>query len=475
MFLSPLARFLRFSIPSKTSKISALHFSTSCSADIFCTHLQNKADNLEKSLNSVNVKLDSNCVRDVLNRYSKTNSLLGLRFFVWAGFQSNYRHTSYMYGEACRLFKIKQHPEVVLDLIEAYRVEKCVVNVKTFKVVLNLLKEARVATEALLVLKKMPEFDLRPDTNAYNVVIRLFSDKGDMDMAQKLMEEMGLIDLYPDMITYVSMIKGFCNVGRLEEACGLFKVMRMHGCAPNAVAYSTLLDGVCKSGSFERSLDLLEKMEKEGGDCNPNVVTYTSVIQALCEKGRTRDAIGVFDRMEAYGCAPNRVTMSYLIKGLCMDGHIDEAYKLIDRAVVQGGVSYGDCYSSLVVCLIRTKKVKEAENIFGRVLSSGLKLDSLACSLMIKELCSEKKVFDGYCLYVQLEKMGFLYSVDSDIYSVLLAGLCEQNHLVEAAKLAQSMLGKRVPLKATYVDKIVAHLRKYGDEQLVAELVGIRR
>ncbi|KAK6262855.1 hypothetical protein QUC31_008671 [Theobroma cacao] len=470
-----LSRFISISISSKPNKIFTFLFSTASSADKFFTHLQKKQSNIEKTLALVNSKLDSNCVWEVLERCSFDKSQMGLRFFIWAGLQSNYRHSSYMYSKACEFLKIKQNPFLVLDVIEAYKVEKCLVNVKMFKVVLNLCREARITDEALLVLRKMPEFNLRPDTTTYNVVIRLICEKGDMDMADKLMKEMGLIDLYPDMITYLAMIKGFCNAGRLEDACGLFQVMRKHGCFPNAVAYSALLEGICRYGSVEKALELLGEMEKEGDGCSPNVITYTSVIQSFCEKGQTTKALRVLDRMGTCGCAPNRVTVSTLIKRLCAEGHVEEAYKLIDKVVPGGGVSDGDCYSSLVVSLIRIKRLDEAEKLFRKMLATGAKPDSIACSIMIREICQEGRVLDGFYLYEEIERMRYLSSIDADIYSILLVGLCRQSHSVEAAKLARSMLEKRIRLKAPYVDKIIEHLKNCGDKQLVTELGRIGR
>lgn len=395
---------------------------------------------------------------------------MGIRFFIWAALQSSYRHSSFMYNKACELSRIKQNPSIVIDVVEAYREEGCVVSVKMMKVILNLCEKAKLANEAMWVLRKMPEFDLRPDTIIYNSVIRLFCEKGDMIAADELMKEMGLIDLYPDIITYVSMIKGFCNAGRLEDACGLFKVMKRHGCAANSVAYSALLDGICRLGSMERALELLGEMEKEGGDCSPNVVTYTSVIQIFCGKGMMREALGILDRMEAFGCAPNRVTISTLIKGLCVEGNLDEAYHLIDKVVAGGSVSSGGCYSSLVVELVRTKRLKDAEKLFSKMLASGVKPDGLACSVMIRELCLGGQVLEGFCLYEDIEKIGFLSSIDSDIHSVLLLGLCEKNHSVEAAKLARFMLKKRIWLQGPYVDKIVEHLKKSGDNELITNL-----
>ncbi|KAJ9173347.1 hypothetical protein P3X46_016494 [Hevea brasiliensis] len=212
--------------------------------------------------------------------------------------------------------------------------ESVLLALKTFKAVLNLCKEGRLADEALLLLRKMLEFDLGTETN-----------------------EIGLIDFYLDMVKYVSMIKGFCDVGRLEEACSLFKVRRGHGCVPNVLAYSTLLDGICWFGNGR------------GWGCNPNVLTYTSLMQDLCKKCRTMDAFAVLDRMEALVCSPNRVTLcGTLLKALCMEGHLEEAYKLIDGVVVGGSVSYSDCYSSLVVCLITIKNIESFSFFFPLIL-----------------------------------------------------------------------------------------------------------
>ncbi|PON43142.1 Pentatricopeptide repeat [Parasponia andersonii] len=473
MALCSISRLLSYPIRFQNPKFSTVRSTAASSADIFFNHLQKKGGNIEKTLATVKAQLDSKCVSGVLYRCYPSHSQMGLRFFIWAGLQSDYRHTSYMYSKACNLYKITQNPKLLYDVIEAYRAERCSVTVKTFKVILNLYKEAKLADEALWVLRKMPEFGLRADTTMYNVVIRLFCIKGDMDVAESLMKAMSLIDLYPDMITYVEMVKGLCNVGRLEDAFGLFKVMKEHGCLPNTVLYSVLLDGICKFGNTEKAMDLLEEMEKEGGSCSPNVVTYTSVIQRFCEKGQTLEALEVLDRMEACGCSPNRVTVGCLIERFCVEGRVEEVYRLFDKVVKGGGVSYGECYSSLVVCLKRSRNTEEAEKVFRKMLTSGLKPDGLACSIMIKELCLVGRVLDGYQLFDEIEKIGYLISIDSDIYSLLLLGLCEQSHSVEAKTLARLMLKKRIRLKAPYSDSIGEILKKSGEEELINHLTGI--
>ncbi|XP_042504750.1 pentatricopeptide repeat-containing protein At5g47360 [Macadamia integrifolia] len=425
---------------------------------------------LERNLGKTNGKLDALCVEDVLRRCSSDRAILGLRFFIWAGLQSYYRHSSLMYNKVCQLFEIDRKPQLLNDVLEVYRIRGSLVTVKVFKVILNLCKEAKLAEEALGVLRKMGEFNCRPDTSSYNVVIRLFSEKGDMDVASGLMKEMSMIDLYPDMLTYIEMIKGFCNVGRFEEACGLFKVMHTHGCVPSVVAYSALLDGFCRAGNMERAMELLGDMEKVGGDCSPNTVTYTSVIQSFCEKRRSTEALGFLDRMMAHGCRPNRVTISTLIKGLCVEGRIEEAYKLVDKVVVNGSVSSAACYSSLVVCLLRIKNIKEAEKLFRRMLNNGVQPDGLACNCMMKEICLEGRAMDGFGLYCEMEKFNSLDSVDSDFYSVLLAGLCHESHLLQVAEVVNAMIKKRFRLKTPHLDVMVECLEKSGQKELALHL-----
>ncbi|XP_021848814.1 pentatricopeptide repeat-containing protein At5g47360 [Spinacia oleracea] len=470
MAISSIPRFLSFAIRLNNppfSLITRINFST---AEEFCTHLLNYPQHPEKTLVKITSQLDVQCVGEVLHRFSSNQPQLGLRFFIWAGLQPKYRHTQYMYSSACKLLQIRRNPGRIREILERYLVEGCQTNAKLFKVVLNLCREARIADEGLWVLRKMGDFDCRPDSTMYNVVIGLFCDKGDLDMAMGLMREMESCNLCPDMITYMSMLKGFSYAGRLEDACQLFMTMKVHGCVPNLVTYSALLDGLCRVGSFERALELLAEMEKEGGECTPNVITYTSVIQSLCENGKSMQALPILERMESFKCHPNRITMSVLIQGLCGEGYIDKAFKLVSNVVVGSHVPRGECYSSLVISLLRIKRFEEADKLFMWMLGSDMRPDGLACSVLMKDLCFKGRFVDAFSLYEDIEKKGFVLTIDSDIYSALLLGLCEKNREVEVAKLANFMVEKGIKINASYIDDIHKHLKGSIRMESLAEL-----
>lgn len=460
----------------KILPLSFKHLFTTAStaADSYWNVLQKnatKTTTLERTLTQIKENLDFSCVVNVLRRSCiDGHRSLGLRFFIWAGQQSNYRHSALIYNKASEILEITREPESLLDVIEAYKKEGSSVSIKAFKVILNLCRDAKLHNEALKILKKMEEVGCRPDTSSYNVVIRLFSEKNEMDVAKSLMDEMVSIGLYPDMITCIAMIKGFCNSNHLDDARAVFCDMRNHGCSPNAVVYSALLDGACKSGNLGMALELLGEMERDKNDCSkPNAVTYTSLIQNLCKKGRAKEALGVLDRMREKGCVPNWVAINTLMSGLCAEGCLSEAYGLIESMVGDGSSSSDRCYSSLVVCLLRMGDMCEAEKLIGKMLTSGIRPNGLACSSLIKEFCSKGRALDGFGWLFKVEKE----CVDPDVYLVLLLGLCQQSHLVEAAAVIGMMIERGVRVKDPNADAVVDELKKAGQDELALRLLGI--
>uniref|UniRef100_A0A803MVE3 Pentatricopeptide repeat-containing protein n=1 Tax=Chenopodium quinoa TaxID=63459 RepID=A0A803MVE3_CHEQI len=291
------------------------------------------------------------------------------------------------------------------------------------------IPEARSADEGLWVLRKMGDFGCQPDSTMYNVVIGLFCERGDLDRAMGLMRELESCDLCPDMITYMSMLKGFCFAGRLEDACQLFKTMKSHGCVPNLVAYSALFDGLCRAGSFERALEFLGEMEKEGGECTPNVIIHQ--LSRLCVK----------------------------MASLCREGYIDKAFKRVNDVVVGGQVSKDECYSSLVISLLWIQRFEEAEKLFRWMLGSVVRPDGFACTVLLKDLCLKGRFFEAFGLYEDVLKKGFVLTIDSDIYSALLLGLCQENRVEEVGKLANYMVEKGVTINTSYIDNIHKHLK----------------
>ncbi|KAL2531704.1 Pentatricopeptide repeat-containing protein [Abeliophyllum distichum] len=151
--------------------------------------------------------------------------------------------------------------------------------------------------------------------------------------------------------------------------------------------------------------------------------------------------------MEDTGLQPNGVTITALVDGLSKEGCVEEARKVIDR-VSRGSEHHNKFYGLLVVSLCQIGKTKEAEKIFKMVIASGMKPNDLVSSIIIKAIFLEDRVLDGFGLFDSLEKSGHFPAIDSDI---MLAGLCEKSHLVEAAKLATLIVERRIQLKSPWL------------------------
>ncbi|CAI9106206.1 OLC1v1005305C1 [Oldenlandia corymbosa var. corymbosa] len=297
------------------------------SADEIMTHLLNNGSDMETSLNRIKIRLDAECINKILqgvpliNIYWVLGSSFGLVF------------------------------NLGIDTLRT---------------------EAKDANLGFSVLSKMKEFNCRPDMTAYNLVIRLLLEKGEID--------------------------------ELEDACRLIKAMKGHGCLPNSIVYSALLDGLCKFGTFERAIEMLAEMEKEDGDTKPNVLTDTILIQNFCEKVQSMNGLRILDRMRDFGCKPNRITMRALIKGLCSEGHIDEIGKL-----------------------------EESEMAFKKMLARGFRPDGAASSTVMRQLCLAGRPRDAFHLYEAVEMSGSV-TIDTDLYSVLLVALSEEKHILYLKK-----------------------------------------
>ena len=106
----------------------------------------------------------------------------------------------------------------------------------------------------------------------------------------------------------------------------------------------------------------------------------------------------------------------------------------------EGRVSREVCYSLLVVCLLRIGDREAAGGLLRRGCWRGVRGRRADIQFFdVGELQEEVLLGWGYNWIGVLGERG-MDCVDSDVYSCLLAGLCEKGHLVEAMRLGERLL-----------------------------------
>ncbi|TKV97353.1 hypothetical protein SEVIR_9G488600v4 [Setaria viridis] len=318
----------------------------------------------------------------------------------------------------------------------------------------------------------MRSFGLVPDAAFFHYALRAAGSASDVSAVLEIMAGSGASPTVPVIVTAVHKQ---ASAGNFESARRLIDKMPEFGCVPNAVVYTALLDGMCSLGNVDGALRLIEEMESSGLDanCAPNVVTYTCLVKCLCGNGRVAEALGVLDRMAERGVMPNQVFVRTLVEGVCTERRVADAYDVVERVIGDGGVSSGQCYNVLLICLWRVDMTPEAEGLAQRMMKKGVQLTPLAGSSMVRELCVRKRSLDACHWLRMMEESGVL--CDSDVYGTLLLGLCEEGHVHEASALGRKVVERDIHVEASCTERLVELLKQYGDEELASHLLGLKQ
>ncbi|KAL6985936.1 hypothetical protein U1Q18_019310 [Sarracenia purpurea var. burkii] len=211
-----------------------------------------------------------------------------------------------MYSKVCQLFDINRNPQMVTDVIEAYKVEGCLVSVKTFKGFCN----AGRLDDACALFKVMKGHGCFPNVVVYSTFLdgvrRFGSLEVALDLLQGMENEGG--DCSPNVVTYTSLIQGFCEKSRTLEALQILDRMVASGCSPNRVTVSILIKGLCTEGHLEEAYKLIDKVVAGGsvsdGEC------YSSLVVSLLRIKKLEEAEKLFRGMLASAMKPDGLASS---------------------------------------------------------------------------------------------------------------------------------------------------------------------
>ncbi|XP_076959722.1 uncharacterized protein LOC143635887 [Bidens hawaiensis] len=247
-------------------------------------------------------------------------------------------------------------------------------NVKPRAKHLNVILETLVSERGYLrpafeLFRSVRRYDVSPNVETYNILMRAFCGNGDVSVAQQLFDEMCERDVVANVESYRILMQGLCRKSQVNKAVGLLEDMFNKGFVPDCLIYTTVLNSLCRKKKLREAYKVLCRMKVKG--CSPDIVHYNTVILGFCRENRAHDACKVLEDMDSNGCLPNLVSYQTLVGGFCGQGLYDEAKGYLDLMMSKGFSPHVSVWHVLINGLCGVGKVDEACSVLEVMLKSG--------------------------------------------------------------------------------------------------------
>ncbi|KAE9619572.1 putative pentatricopeptide [Lupinus albus] len=226
--------------------------------------------------------------------------------------------------------------------------------------ILRVLERGDMEESMVLVLvKRMLQKNLVPDSVAYSLIVDAKVRLGNLDSAWEMYEEMVKRGFHENSFVYTSFIGAYCREGRIEEANDLMQEMEERDLKPYGETFDHLIIGCANLERLEECLSLCEKMLRMG--LIPSCLSFNKMVKKLGERGEVKQANAMLTVLLDKGFLPNDITYSHLIEGYAKNDKIQEVLKLyyeMEYKSMSPGLSV---FTSIIQSLCHCGKLEDAD------------------------------------------------------------------------------------------------------------------
>ncbi|KAI3822478.1 hypothetical protein L1987_10075 [Smallanthus sonchifolius] len=338
---------------------------------------------------------------------------------------SLFTHIIRMYGDA-------NLPEKALKTFYTIMEFNITPRTKQLNVILEILVSQRsYLRSAFDLFKSAHRYDVSPNVESYNILMRAFCSNGDLSIAYHLFGEMPKRDVVPNVESYRILMQGLCRKSQVNRAVDLLEDMLNKGFVPDSLTYTTVLNSLCRKKKLREAYKLLCRMKVKG--CSPDIVHYNTVILGFCRESRAHDACKVLEDMDSNGCLPNLVSYQTLVGGLCGQGLYDEAKSYLDLMMSKGFSPLVSVWHVLINGLCNVGKIDEACLVLEGMLKSGQAPHVYTWMDMISRICE-----------VEIGRLEEVLKVEIEPHTrIVEAGVDLQEYLVKKGRANDKFKSRR--------------------------------
>lgn len=321
------------------------------------------------------------------------------------------------------------------EVIRLLKEDKVKMNTENWLVLINAYCQQGKLQKAEQALISMHEAGFPPHIVAYNTMITGYGKAFNMDAARSLFQNLEKVGLKPDETTYRSMIEGWGRMDNYKEAERYYKELKCLGFSPNSSNLYTMINLQATHGDEKGAIKTLNEMiamdcqyssvlgiliqayERAGKfDKVPLVVTgsfyeHVLVNQTSCsilvvayvKHSLVTDAVTVL-RDKRWKDPIFEDNLYHLLICSCKEfGHLEDAIKIYGsmRNSLKPNLHI---MSTMIDIYTVMNQFEEAENLYMKLKSSGVSLDMIAFSIVVrmyvksgslKDACSVLEIIDS--------------------------------------------------------------------------------
>ncbi|KAI3748017.1 hypothetical protein L6452_10827 [Arctium lappa] len=215
-----------------------------------------------------------------------------------------------------------------------------------------------------------------------------------------------------------------------------------------------------KRGFLLKARKIYNEMEKKNLKIENK--TYSALVSGLCKKGDSKDLHDCWELSRNQNWLPTLNDYRTLICSLCQNDMLTEALFLFERVMLVYPHEVLELFYAFLEKICGTGFTKVACVLFDELLARGYDLDHVAYSLLLQGLCKEKRFSEAFAMSVRMlakrssPDLGVSWSLENDIYNVLLHGYCLDKDLRKVKEVLGVILKKNITISISSYSKLVS-------------------
>lgn len=268
---------------------------------------------------------------------------------------------------------------------------------------------------AMRILKEVKMRRLPLNHYAYNTLIRISADCGNLNTAMELEEELRCSQNFqPDLRTYSALMHALANAEKWSQTRTIHSLIKKSNISPDATLALQIISGYAKCGWPAAAEATLDDFKDDGTSSLPNRSHWNALLMAYATARQYTGCLSAYQRMtNQVGIPPDGYTIVALLKAGKFSQVGTSAVKLviseIERYNIQLNIEI--CISAISCCrTIPFISVEEAKNsaelanmIWKSMIDAGIKPNRIAYNTLMATRADALDIDGVEELYRELE------------------------------------------------------------------------